>query len=116
MILHQVVLLYYTKFFQCCFQRNILAASEQTYCEYINNTTLVQRSHRLELQATTKAVRKTVRAYRSKKFDKLLVIADLANDIDFMQDVNFYIICLIYVIYFVTLCTLYSTLFSLFSG
>ena len=92
-----------------------MAASKETYREYMDHIPLAQRS-RLKLQAITNAVRKTVKAYGSKEFDKLLAVADPANDVDFVQKVNLFIICLINIIYFVTLCTLYSTLFSLFSS
>ena len=82
----------------------------------MDNTPLAQRSPRLELGAIANAERKIVRAYRSKEFDKLLAVADPANSVDFVKDVSLYIICLIFVIYFVIICILYSTLFSLFPG
>ena len=88
-----------------------MAASEEAYRKYMHKTPLAQRSPRLELQAIANTMKKTMRAYRSKEFDKLLVVADPANDVDFVQEVIFSIICLIYVICFVTLCTLYSTFF-----
>ena len=75
-----------------------MAASEEAYREYMDNTPLAQRSFRLELQAIANAERKTVRAYRSKKLDKLLAVADLANGVDFVQEANLCIIGLIYVI------------------
>ena len=64
------------------------------------------------MEAIVNAVIKIIKTYRSKEFDKLLVVADPVNDVDFVKDVSFYSIRLIFVIYFVTLCTLYSTLFS----
>ena len=91
-----------------------MATSEEACREDMDNTLLAQRSPRLELEAIANAVRKTVRAYRSKEFDKLLAVADLANDVDFVKDVSLYIIHLIFVICFITLYILYSTLFSLF--
>jgi hypothetical protein len=49
---------------------------------------LAQRSPRLELDAIENAVRKTVRTYRSKEFDKFLAVADPANNIDFVKEVS----------------------------
>ena len=69
----------------------------------MDNNLLAQTSPRLELQAIANAVWKTMSAYRSKKFDKILAVADPGNDVDFVQEINFCIICLIYVICFVTL-------------
>ena len=77
----------------------------------MDNTPLAQRSPRLELGAIANAERKTVRAYRSKE-----VNSDSANSVDFVKDVSLYIIFLIFVICFVIICILYSTLFSLFPG
>ena len=73
---------------------------------------MAQRSPRLELEAIANVVRKTVRPYRSKEFDKLLAVADLVNNVDFVKDVSLYIIHLIFVICFVIFYILYSTLFS----
>lgn len=56
-----------------------------------------------------------MRAYRSKEFDKLFVIADPTNGANFVKEVSLYIIHLIFVICFVTSCVLNSTLNSLFS-
>ena len=93
-----------------------MAASEEAYRKYRDNTPLLQNPLRLELEAIANAVRKTVRAYRSKEFDKFVAVADPTNSVDFVKEVNLYIICLIFVICFVILWILYSTLFSLFSG
>jgi len=65
-----------------------VAASKETCCEYKENTPLVQRSPRLELDAIANAVRKTVRTYRSKEFDKLLAVADPANGVHFVKEVS----------------------------
>lgn len=56
-----------------------------------------------------------MRAYKPKEFDKLLAVADPANDVDFVRVVGPYIIRLIFVICFATSYILYSTMFSLFS-
>ena len=72
---------------------------------------MVQRCPRLELEAIANAVRKIVRAYRLKEFDKLLAVADLANGVDFVKEISLYIICFNFLIFFVSLCILYSTLF-----
>jgi hypothetical protein len=82
-----------------------VAASEEACHEYRDNTPLAQRSPRLELQAIANAVRKTVRAYRSKEFDKLLAVADPANGIDFVKEVGLNIFRLFYVLCFVRLYT-----------
>ena len=82
-----------------------MAASEEACREYRDNTLLAQKSPRLVSQAIANAVRKTMRAYRSKEFDKLLAVADPANDIDFVKEVSLYIIRLFYKLCFVTLCT-----------
>ena len=84
-----------------------MAASEEA-CrrEYRDNTSVAQRSPRLELEAIANAVRKTVRTYMSKEFDKLLAVADPANGIDFVKEVSFYITLLFlqyvfgYIMYF----------------
>jgi hypothetical protein len=65
-----------------------VAASEEACREYKENTPLAQRSPRLELDAIANAVRKTVRTYRSKEFDKLLAVADLANGVHFVKEVS----------------------------
>ena len=75
-----------------------MAASEEACREYMDNTPLAQRSPRLELEAIANAVRKTVRAFRSKEFDKLLAVADPANDVDFVKEVSLFIMSLIFVI------------------
>jgi hypothetical protein len=112
------MLLLSTYKFQCCFQRNVVAALEEACRNYMDNTPLAQRSPRLELEAIANAVRKRVRAFRSKEFDKLLALADPANGIDFVKEVSLFIIILFFVICFgiFILWILYSTLFSLFSG
>lgn len=65
-----------------------MAASEEACREYKENTPLAQRSPRLELDAIANAVRKTVRTYRSKEFDKLLAVADPANGVHFVKEVS----------------------------
>ena len=65
-----------------------MAASEEACREYKENTPLAQRSSRLELDAIANAVRKTVRTYRSKEFDKLLAVADPANAVHFVKEVS----------------------------
>lgn len=77
-----------------------MAASEEACREYMDNTPLAQRSPRLELEAIANAVRKTVRAFRSKEFDKLLAVADPANGVDFVKEVSLFIMSLIFVICF----------------
>ena len=73
----------------------------------MDNILLAQRSPRLELEAIANAMRKTIKAYRLKEFDKLLAVADPANDIDFVKEISLYIICFIFIIYFVLLYILY---------
>ena len=58
---------------------------EEACREYTDNTLLAQRSPRLELEAIANVVRKTMRAYSSKEFVKLLAVADPANDVDFVK-------------------------------
>ena len=65
-----------------------MATLEEACCEYMINTLLTQRSPRLELEAIANAVRKIVRAYRSKEFYKFLAVANPANGIDFVKDVS----------------------------
>ncbi len=77
-----------------------MAASEEACREYRDNTPVAQRSPRLELEAIANAVRKTVRTYRSKEFDKLLAVADPANGIDFVKEVSLCITRLIFAFYF----------------
>ena len=93
--------------FQYYFQRNVVAISEDACREYIDNTPLIQRSHRLDLESIENTVRKTMRAYRSKEFHKFFVVADSANDVDFVKEINLYIIRLIFVICFFIFCILY---------
>ena len=64
----------------------------------MNNTPLAQRSSRLELEASANSVKKTVRVFRSKEFDKFLAVVDPANDVDFVKEANIFIISLIFVI------------------
>ena len=61
-----------------------MAALKEAYREYFDNIPLAQRSPRLKLQAIANAVKKTMRVYRSKEFDKFFAVADPANDVDFM--------------------------------
>ena len=89
-----------------------MAALEEVCCEDMDNILLAQRSPRLELEAIANAMRKTMRAYRLKEFDKLLAVADPINDTDIVKEISLYIIRLIFVIYFVSSFILYSTLFS----
>jgi hypothetical protein len=65
-----------------------VVTSEEACREYKENTPLAQRSPRFELDAIANAVRKTVRTYRSKEFDKLLAVADPANGVHFVKDVS----------------------------
>ena len=88
-----------------------MTTSEEVCCEDMDNILLAHRSLRLELEAIENAARKTVKAYRSKEFDKLLAVADPANDADFVKEVSFYIIRLILIIDFVILYILYFILF-----
>ena len=98
--LHEVMLLLSTQKFQPCFQRNVVATLKEVCCEYMDNTPLTHRSPRLELKAIANAVKKIMRAFRSKEFDKLFVVAEPANDVDFVKEVSLLIISLIFVIYF----------------
>ena len=82
-----------------------MATSEKTCCEDIDNILLAQRSPRFELDAIANVVKKTVRAYRLKEFDKLLAVIDPTNNVDFVKEISLYIIHLIFVIFF------YLTLF-----
>jgi hypothetical protein len=84
-----------------------VATSKEAYYEYMNNTILVQRSCRFELEAIANEARKMMRAYRSNEFDELIVITDPANNVDFVKEVKFHIIHLIFVVCFVTLYILY---------
>ena len=64
---------------------------------------MAQKSPRLELEAIAHAVRKIMRAYWSKEFDKFLAVGNFANDVNFVKDVSLYIIHLIFIMCFVTL-------------
>ena len=77
---------------------------------------MARRSPRLELEAIANAMRKTMKAYRLKEFDILIAVADPANDIDFIKDISFYIIHLIFVICFVSLYIIYNIYSTLFLG
>ena len=94
------MLLLSTQKFQSCFQHNVVATLEEACCEYMDNTSLTHRSPRLELKAIANAVKKTMRAFRSKEFDKFFVVAEPANDVDFVKEVSFFIINMIFVICF----------------
>ncbi len=59
-----------------------MTSSEEACRESKENTPLTQRSPRFELEAIANVVRKTIRAYRPKDFDKLLAVANLANGVD----------------------------------
>ena len=60
-----------------------MATSEDACREYRDNTLLTQISSRLKLDAIANAVRKTVRAYRSKESNKFFAVADTANGVRF---------------------------------
>ena len=53
-----------------------MTTSKEVCYEYMDNTPLVQKSTRFELKAIENVVRKSMRAYRSKKFDKLFATVD----------------------------------------
>ena len=40
------------------------------------------------MEAIGNAVKKSVRTFRSKEFDRFLAVADPANDVDFVKDVS----------------------------
>ena len=69
-----------------------MLALEKACREYRDKILLPQKFLRLKFEAIANAVRKILRSYRSKEFDKLLAIADPANGVDFIKDVSFYLI------------------------
>lgn len=58
-----------------------MSLSQKACCEYMDNSPLAEKSLRFELEAIAYVVRKTMRA-----------VADPANRVDFVTEVNLYII------------------------
>lgn len=56
--------------------------------EYSDKTPIDKRSPILELEGMNDALNKRMRAWRSKHFDKPLMIADPANGVDFLNEVT----------------------------
>lgn len=56
--------------------------------EYSDKAPIDKRSPILELEAMNDALNKQMRAWRSKDFDKPLMIADPTNGVDFLNELT----------------------------
>lgn len=77
-----------------CMQRKVVVAIDEACRIYNETTPSVERSKQGLREVISKTCTKIIKNIRTKEFEKLLAIADLENEMEFLEEVSLFYLSL----------------------